>query len=209
MTTNLSRRSFLRVSALAGGGIMLALHIEPSDVLAQGPPPGGGVAFVATAFVKIAADGSVTIMSKNPEVGQGVKNMLPMIIADELDVDWSTVKIEQADADQSKYGLQLAGGSLSTPMNWDPCRQVGAACRQMLLTAASQRLAVPVTELSTASGRVLHRGSNRSLGYGEIAAAAAALPVPALTSVPLKDAKDYKIIGKPTKGTDTAGVVVG
>ena len=207
-TMDLSRRAFLRVSALAGGGMMLALHLDPAELLAQGPP-GAPATFVPTAFVKIAADGSVTIMSKNPEIGQGVKNLLPMIIADELDVDWASVKIEQADADQSKYGLQLAGGSLSTPMNWDPCRQVGAACRQMLLAAASQRLNVPVSELSTASGRVTHKGSNRSVGYGEIASAAAALPTPALNTVPLKDPKDYKIIGKPTKGTDTAAVVTG
>src|SRR5688572_23438869 len=108
-TATLTRRSFLHASALAGGGVMLALHFDPIDVFAQGPPQGPAPTFMPTAFVKIAPNGVVTIMSKNPEIGQGVKNMLPMIIADELDVEWSSVKVEQADADQSKYGAQLAG----------------------------------------------------------------------------------------------------
>ena len=208
-TAPLTRRSFLQVSALAGGGVMLALHLDPIEVFAQGPPQGPAPTFMPTAFVKIAPNGAVTIMSKNPEIGQGVKNMLPMIIADELDVDWSSVKIEQADADQSKYGAQLAGGSLSTPMNWDPCRQVGAACRQMLLASAAQQWTVPASELTTSSGRVMHRTSNRSASYGELSTAAAAMPVPPLNMVPLKDPKDYKIIGKPTRGVDTASIVTG
>jgi len=205
--TLLDRRSFLKSSAIAGGGVMIALHLDPVELLAQGPPPAGG--FDPLAFVKIAADGTVTIMSKNPEIGQGVKNMLPAIIADELDVDWSSVKIEQAAVDGAKFGAQFAGGSLSTPMNWDPCRQVGAACRQMILAAAAQRWSVPVSELMTRSGRVTHRASNRTAGYGELAAAAAALPVPALGTVPLKDPKDYTIIGKPLRGVDTAAVTTG
>ena len=208
MTATLfDRRSFLKSSAIAGGGVMIALHLDPVELLAQGPPPAGG--FDPLAFVKIAADGTVTIMSKNPEIGQGVKNMLPAIIADELDVDWSSVKIEQAAVDGAKFGAQFAGGSLSTPMNWDPCRQVGAACRQMILAAAAQRWSVPVSELMTRSGRVTHRASNRTAGYGELAAAAAALPVPALGTVPLKDPKDYTIIGKPLRGVDTAAVTTG
>ena len=158
----LDRRSFLRVSAVAGGGMMLALHFEPAELLAQGPPP---ATFDALAFVTINADGTVTIMNKNPEIGQGVKNMLPMIIADELDVDWSSVKVEQAAVDGSKFGAQFAGGSLSTPMNWDPLRQVGAACRQMVLAAAAQKWSVPAGELTTRSGRVSHAASNRSASY--------------------------------------------
>ena len=209
MTTTLDRRSFLRVSALAGGGMMIALQFDGAQLLAQGPPQGPPPAFVASAFVKIAPDGKVTIISKNPEIGQGIKNMLPMIIADELDVDWSAVTVEQADVDQQKYGTQLAGGSLATPMNWDPLRQVGASVRQMILAAAAQRWSVPATELTTASGRVMHAASNRSAGYGELATDAAKMPVPVLASVPLKDPKDYKIIGKPIKGVDTRHVTTG
>jgi isoquinoline 1-oxidoreductase beta subunit len=202
----LDRRSFLRVSAVAGGGMMLALHLDPAELLAQGPPP---ATFDALAFVKIAADGTVTIMNKNPEIGQGVKNMLPMIIADELDVDWSSVRIEQAAVDGNKFGAQFAGGSLSTPMNWDPLRQVGAACRQMILAAAAQRWSVPAGELTTRSGRVTHSASNRSASYGEFAADAAKMTVPVLSTVKLKDAKDYHIIGTRQKGVDTAAITTG
>ena len=210
MTKNLvTRRSFMQVSAAAGGGMLIALHLDPAELLAQGPPGGAAMRYDALAFVKIAPDGIVTITSKNPEIGQGIKNMLPMIIADELDVDWSSVKVVQADVDQSKYGAQVAGGSTATPTNWDPMRQVGSAIRQMVLAAAADKWSVPVSELTTASGRVMHASSKRSVGYGELATAAAAKPVPTLSMVPLKDPKDYKIIGKPMRGVDTAAITTG
>jgi isoquinoline 1-oxidoreductase subunit beta len=210
MTKNLiTRRSFLQVSVATGGGMLIALHLDPAELLAQGPPGGAAVRYDALAFVKIAPDGIVTITSKNPEIGQGIKNMLPMIIADELDVDWSSVKVVQADVDQSKYGAQVAGGSTATPTNWDPMRQVGSAIRQMVLAAAADKWSVPVSELTTASGRVMHASSKRSVGYGELATAAAAKPVPTLSMVPLKDPKDYKIIGKPMRGVDTAAITTG
>ena len=210
MTKNLiTRRSFIQVSAAAGGGMLVALHLDAADLFAQGPPGAPNVRFDAPAFVKINTDGTVTITSKNPEIGQGIKNMLPMIIADELDVDWSTVKVVQADADQSKYGAQVAGGSTATPTNWDPMRQVGSAIRQMVLAAAADKWSVPISELTTSSGRVMHASSKRSVGYGELATAAAAKPVPTLSMVPLKDPKDYKIIGKPMRGVDTAAITTG
>ncbi|MSO81903.1 MAG: xanthine dehydrogenase family protein molybdopterin-binding subunit [Acidobacteria bacterium] len=208
-TVVLDRRSFLRVSALAGGGLALAVYFEPvADVLAQ-RGSGAPLGYKPFAFIRIGADGIVTIQSKNPELGQGAKTHLPMIVADELGVDWKDVRIGDPILDETSYGIQRTGGSTATPINWDPLRQVGAAARQMLIAAAAQTWGVAESECDAASGRVTHRPDGRSLGYGELAARAAALPTPDLKTVRLKDPASYTIIGTAARSSDVPAIVRG
>ena len=158
-TLTLDRRSFLRVTALAGGGFMLASYTEPFALFAQSGRAPRRRSNPAPSSPSTRS-GIATIVAKNPEIGQGVKVMLPMLIAEELDVNWADVRIEQGDLDPARYGVQSAGGSRATPSNWEPMRRIGAAARHMLLTAASQAWGVPVAELTTTPGRIVHAGSD-------------------------------------------------
>ncbi len=211
---NASRRFFLMASAAAGGGLILAGCVTPEATeggaaAAALPAKPAAPVMDMNAFVAISPDGTVRIMAKNPEIGQGIKTMLPMLIAEELDADWSKVTIEQGDADQARYGMQIAGGSFATPNHWMSHRQVGAAARLMLLQAAAAKWSVPVEELTTAPSLVKHAASNRSIPYGELVTDAAKLTAPALTDVKLKDAKDFRIIGKSVKNWDSPRIVRG
>ncbi len=226
----LSRRAFLRATALVGGGMLLGLYPDMSaeaqtpKAPASGQEPGnpagnrppakggprgpGGPSLSPNAYIHIASTGIVTIMAGRPEIGQGVKTSMPMLIAEELDVDWKSVRVEQADLDEM-FGAQFTGGSYGTPSSWDPLRRVGAAGRQMLVMAAAQGWNVPASECTTASGQVFHKASNRTVGYGEVASAAALLDPPDLKSVQMKDPKDYKIIGVSTPGVDVPDIASG
>ncbi len=203
----LARRNFLRVSLAAGGGMLLTATIP---TLAKAATLGHAGPDTATlnAYLRIAPDGRVTITAKNPEVGQGVKMMLPMLIAEELDADWTEVVIEQADLDK-RYPAQIAGGSTATPVNWLPLRQVGASGRQMLIAAAALQWNVPASECETEPGQVLHKPSGRSLGYGALATQAATMPVPDVTGLKLKDPKTFRIIGQPTRNIEVPRIVTG
>src|SRR5690606_21324129 len=183
-TTTLDRRSFIRVSALAGGGMLIATRLATvADALTQDQSS----SFAPNAFIRITPDGDVTIMAKNPEVGQGIKTSMPMLVAEELSVDWKDVRLEQPELDEEQYGRQSAGGRTATPTNWEPLRRAGAQGRQMLVAAAGATWSVPASECEAVSGRVHHRASNRSLGYGELATKAAAQAPPSLDTVELKD----------------------
>ena len=209
LNASFDRRAILKASLLAGGGLALEALI-PAPVRALGGVGGKPDTVVAlSAFVAVAPDGVVTIVAKNPEIGQGVKTSLPMMIADELDCAWSQVRISQADVDKHRYGEQVAGGSTATPANWLPMRRLGAAARAMLLEAAAAKWEVSSGELTTSKGRIFHAASGRSLGYGQVASAAAKLTPPELTSVPLKDPPQFTIIGQRIVGVDSSRIVQG
>jgi isoquinoline 1-oxidoreductase subunit beta len=207
-TPSVSRRQFLSVSALAGGGLLLGARFALT-----GPRGAGAAALYAeatlNAYVRITPDGLVTIVAQNPEIGQGVKTMLPMLIAEELDVSWDRVRVEQGDLDTELYRGQFAGGSMATPMHYESMRRVGAAGRALLVAAAAARWGVAASELETADGVVHHRASGKSAPYGELASEAAGLEAPDPRSVALKDPEDFKIIGTSKPGVDNPAIVTG
>src|SRR6185369_8044518 len=220
---NIDRRSFLTVAATGTGGVLFGLVFKADAQqpgAAKGAPPAGGRGgpggFGAPAaplkpadFITVNADNSVTITAKNPEVGQGVRSLLPMLIAEELDVDWKDVKVVQADQDQAKYGGQIAGGSTATPTNWVPMRQLGAQARAMFVAAAAQTWNVPAADLTTGSGKVMHKASNKTATYGELASKVATMTPPDVASIKYKDPKDYKIIGQNYPSPDLPKIVTG
>ncbi len=205
--TTFNRRSFLKTSAAAGGGLMIGFNwlvsCSPSaEQLLQMPEEW----FNINAFLKIGDNGIVTIFSPNPEIGQNVKTAMPMIVAEELDVDWKNVIVEQAPLNTSKYKNQLAGGSQSIRQGWQSLRMAGATARKMLTEAAAKQWEVPVDEITTEAGMLKH-SSGKSADYGEMAMAATQIEIPA--EVKLKDPKDFKIIGVATKNVDGPKIVKG
>ncbi|MBA4744500.1 MAG: xanthine dehydrogenase family protein molybdopterin-binding subunit [Muricauda sp.] len=193
---------------MAGGGLMLSFNwlasckLTPEEV--DKLPEEW---FNINGFLKIGDNGLVTIMSPNPEGGQNVKTSMPMIVAEELDVDWKDVIVEQAPLDTEAFSFQFIGGSQAIRRGWNGLRTAGASARHMLREAAAAQWQVPVSEISTESGVLHHRSSGKSAGYGDMASSAAQIPVP--ENIKLKDIDDFKIIGTSQKNVDGLDIVTG
>ena len=196
----LSRRAVLQAGVLAGGG--LSLGWRASGVRASVPG-------AMSAFVIVRANGNVEITAHQPEIGQGVKTSFPMMIAEELDVDWNQVTVVQAPGNRAVYGAQIAGGSSATPTQFERMRRLGASARAMLIEAAAKGWNVPAAEITTASGRLYHRASGREAGYGQLAEAASWITPPKPETLKLKDPAQFSILGKRVPGVDNRGVVTG
>jgi len=203
MASTISRRNFLKVSALSGGGMLLSFSLLEQAVEAM---PFEDVAFTPNGYIKIGTDGNIILLAPNPEIGQGVKTSLPIIIAEELCVDWTKIQVEFAPV-ESRYGRQAAGGSGSIRGRFNELRTAGATAREMLVTAAAQTWNVPPTECTAEEGSVVHKPSGRKLDYGKLASKAATLEVPSKPT--LKDPKDFKFIGTRIKDVDAHKIATG
>lgn len=202
-----SRREFLKQSALLGGGLFLGFDLFSSQKFkAVQTNAALENSYDFNAYLAIHTDGTVTIFSPNPEVGQGVKTSFPMTVAEELDFDWTKVVVVQAPLDTNKFERQVAGGSQSTPHSWQRLRQAGATARRMLMDAAAQRWGADPAALATENGVVKHP-DGRQLTYGELAADAAKLTPP--KDVPLKNPKDFKLIGTFVRNVDNPAILTG
>src|SRR5271168_2171186 len=195
----LSRREFVAVGVAAGAGLVIGFYL---------PHQGAAHAqiFSPNAYLRITPDNKVTIVVARSEMGQGVRTALPMILAEELEADWKQIEIEQAGA-STLYGDQGTGGSASIKTTWDPMRKAGAAAREMLISAAALTWGVPRSACVAQTGNVVHGASKRQLSYGELVEKAATLPIP--TDVPLKQNKDYKIVGQRLARVDSPAKVKG
>jgi isoquinoline 1-oxidoreductase subunit beta len=197
--TPLSRREFLATGAAAGAGLVIGFYLPHRGARATD-------VFVPNAYLKITPDNKVTVVVARSEMGQGVRTALPMILAEELEADWKQIAVEQAGA-STLYGDQTTGGSASVRTTWDPMRKAGAAAREMLISAAAAEWGVARASCKAENGAIVHAASNRRLTYGQLASRAATFPVP--TDPPLKQAKDYKLVGTRVARIDTPSKVAG
>jgi isoquinoline 1-oxidoreductase subunit beta len=208
VNTKLDRRSFLKVSALAGGGMMLSFSwlagCKPTTEEALGLPKEW---FELNSYIKIGENGAVTLFSPNPEFGSNVKTSMPMILAEELDTDWKNVTVEQADFYPERYDRQFTGGSQGIRQGWTPLRTAGGTARAMLIAAAAQTWKVSASEITTSNGVLEHKGSGKKAHYGEMASLAATMEVP--VEVPLKEIKDFKIVGNSKRNVDGPKIATG
>ncbi len=202
----LTRRDFVRVGTAVSGGLLVSVTV-PMPTLGLAGVWAGSEPAVLNLFVEIAPDGVVTITAKNPEIGQGSKTTLPMVVAEELDVEWSHVRVRQADLDEGSYGPQFAGGSWGLRSSWDALRIAGASARALLVAAAAGRWGVTAAECTTEAGFVHHLATGRSYGYGELATEAAQLRVP--RNVEPKPPSEFRLLGSRVPGVDNPAIVKG
>jgi isoquinoline 1-oxidoreductase beta subunit len=206
----LARREFIRTAAAIGGGLLVGLHTSLSSE--------SGSALVAAekdvavnAFVRIGTDESVTVIAAHSEMGQGVYTSLPMLLNEELQADWSNIRVEAAPVDKAYnhpvFGMQMTGGSTTSPAEWERYRKMGATARVMLVQAAATKWGVEASTCKAEKGYVIHAATSKRASYGSLANAAAQLTPPA--NVPLKNPKDFTLVGKPTRRLDTPSKVNG
>ena len=206
---NQSRRSFLKVSSISGGGMMIGFswlaNLVPNEALANATNANEFIEL--TGFIKITPDNKIVIISPNPEFGQNVMTSLPMLIAEELDADWKSVKVEMGDYDTPRFKSQFTGGSMAMKMAWQPLRKAGATAKLMLMQAAANQWNVSVAELTASNAVVYHKASNRSATYGSLAGAASTLPTP--EKVSLKKNTEFSLLGTPQKNVEGSKIVTG
>ena len=206
---NTSRRSFIKLAAAAGGGLFLGFNWTNSSALPvvvnANEVAAGSIHF--NSYLSIGTNNVITIISPNPEIGQGIKTAFPMIVAEELDADWKKVKTVQGNLDTGAFERQVSGGSGAVPHSWERLRKAGATARFLLVEAAATRWKVPASECTTDNGKVLHKASGKSLSYGELAEEASKITAP--KEIKLKDEKDFKLIGKHVNNVDNHNIITG
>jgi isoquinoline 1-oxidoreductase subunit beta len=209
--TEVTRRQFLETASVAGAGLVIGFYLPPGGRIPSAAVSAGAGPFAPNAWLRIGADESVLVMVDRSEMGQGVATSLPMLVAEELEADWSKIRIEFAPADKAytnpMFGMQGTGGSTSVRAAWTPLRKAGASARELLVSAAAETWGVDRSECRAEQGAVIHAPSKRRLTYGRLVEKAASLPVP--SDAPLKDPKDWKIIGKRVRRLDTPPKVDG
>src|SRR5665647_37627 len=204
-----SRRDFLKITSLTGGGLLLgfswfSVEAEKPEVINK-DNFAGDLGF--NSYLSISTDGTITIYSPNPELGQNIMTSFPMIVAEELDADWTKVKVVQAPLDTEKFDRQLTGGSGAIPHSWKRLRNAGASARYLLVAAAANRWNVEPASCATNNGFVIHENTGKKLGYGELAEEASKIKLP--TDVPLKNRKDFKIIGTAVRNVENKNIITG
>jgi isoquinoline 1-oxidoreductase beta subunit len=204
-----SRRDFIKISSISAGGLLLgfswfSVEAETPEIVSKAKFT-GDLGF--NSYLSIAGDGTITIFSPNPELGQNIMTSFPMIVAEELDADWTKVKVVQSPLDTDKFDRQLTGGSGAIPHSWKRLRNAGASARYLLVAAAAKRWNVAATDCSTNNGFVIHEKTGNKLSYGELAEEASKIALPA--NVPLKNRKDFKLIGTHVKNVENKNIITG